>query len=338
MSLCRLRGLITAPLCRAECEGGPHHKAECVMLQQAGTRIDITDLTNTNIFYTAILPLRMWSTRRHQPQVWDRINFLQEEKENQLAGAEMFTEVADYIRTQLGITDITTEEVLRLTGIKAVNAASLSQVGVEGVALYGVYPLMNSYCYCNTMYHIDPASKVMKVRAKTAIKAGEEISTRYVVPSMEQPGRLQHIWRAWGFICSCMRCSSPSELGSMYSGVRCSQCSSGYWLPASSGQLDCVWECNDCSATTDQDYIQHILAKCRVIRDRAASEDVEQGEALLCTLSQYLHPNHGLCVEQKSKLVVNYSKLTVKPASILDRQLQLATEVGDTLRSQNVNF
>merc|ERR1719471_300741 len=148
---------------------------------------------------------------------------------------------------------------------------------------------------------------------------------------MEQPGRLQHIWRAWGFICSCRRCSSPSELGSMYSGVRCSQCSSGYWLPASSGQLDCAWECNDCSATTDQDYIQHILAKCRVLRDRAASEDVEQGEALLSTLCQYLHPNHGLCVEQKSRLVVNYSKLSVKPASILYRQLQLATEVIEVM-------
>ena len=206
--------LCSAPLCSTPaCQQGPHHRAECEMLQQAGTRLDITDFSTNNMFYTCILPLRMWSTRRHQPAVWDKINFLQEEKENQLAGAEMFTEVADYIQTKLGITDINTEEVLRLTGIKAVNAASLSQVGVEGVALYGVYPLMNSYCYCNTMYHIDPATKVMKVRAKTAIRAGEEITTRYVVPSMEQPARLQHIWRAWGFICSCVRCQSPSELG-----------------------------------------------------------------------------------------------------------------------------
>ena len=104
-------------------------------------------------------------------------------------------------------------EIARLSGIKAVNACSLAQCGLEGTALYPVYPLMNSYCYCNTMYHIDPATKVMKVRAKTAIKAGEEITTRYVVPSMEQPARLQHIWRAWGFICSCVRCQSPSELG-----------------------------------------------------------------------------------------------------------------------------
>ena len=185
--------------------------------------MNITDFTTNHKFYTCILLLRMWSSKQHQPQVWDRINFLQEEKEDQLAGAKMFAEVADYIQTSLGIRDITTEEVLRLTGIKAVNAIDLSQTGVDGVALYGVYPLMNSYCYCNTMYHIDPVSKVMKVRAKTAIKEGEEITTRYVVPSMEQPGRLEHVWRAWGFICSCVRCQSPSELGEC-PGVKYNKC------------------------------------------------------------------------------------------------------------------
>ena len=230
--------LCSAPLCaRPECQHGPNHLAECLLLQEAGTRLEIRDYEANNIFYSAVLPLRMWSTRQSDSLLWAKINFLQEEKEDQLAGAQMFTEVADYIHTRLGVAGLSTEEVLRLTGIKAVNAIDLSQVGVEGTALYGVYPLMNSYCYCNTMYHIDPATKVMKVRAKTAIKAGEEITTRYVVPSMEQPARLEHIWRVWGFICSCARCQSASELGSMYSGVRCSQCQAGHWLPSTSDQL-----------------------------------------------------------------------------------------------------
>ena len=320
--------LCSAPLCgRAECEGGPNHEAECRLLQGAGTRLHIKDYSATNIFYSAVLPLRMWSTRDRDSMLWAKINFLQEEKEDQLAGARMFTDVADYIHTRLGLTEIRTEEVLRLTGIKAVNAIDLSQVGVEGTALYGVYPLMNSYCYCNTMYHIDPATKVMKVRAKTAIKAGEEITTRYVVPSMEQPARLEHIWRVWGFICSCARCQSASELGSFYSGVKCGGCQAGTFLPSTSDRLGSDWTCGDCGASTSEENILNILARCRAIRDRLESQDPAQGEDLLTQLANYLHPNHGLCVEQKAKLVVNYSKLTDKPAAVLDRQLQLATDV-----------
>ena len=125
--------------------------------------------------------------------------------------------------------------------------------------------------------------------------------------------------------------SNSSVAGSMYSGVVCSQCSSGHLLPASSGQLDCGWECGQCGAGTDQDNILHILAKCRLLIDRTASEDVQQGEELLQSLVKYLHPNHSFCVEQKSKLVVSYSKLVIKPISVLDRQLQLATEVIDVM-------
>ena len=97
-------------------------------------------------------------------------------------------------------------EIARLSGIKAVNACSLAQCGLEGTALYPVYPLMNSYCYCNTMYTIHPDTKLMEVRAKVNIRRGEEITTRYVLPSMEQPTRLEHIYKSWGFICSCARC------------------------------------------------------------------------------------------------------------------------------------
>ena len=43
------------------------------------------------------------------------------------------------------------------------------------------------------------------MRAQRAIGRGEEISTRYIVPTMEQPARLAYIHRTWGFVCSCAR-------------------------------------------------------------------------------------------------------------------------------------
>ena len=65
-------------------------------------------------------------------------------------------------------------EIARLSGIKAVNACSLAQCGLEGTALYPVYPLMNSYCYCNTMYTIHPDTKV------TGTAGYLDISTQYL--------------------------------------------------------------------------------------------------------------------------------------------------------------
>lgn len=65
---------------------------------------------------------------------------------------------------------------------------------------------MNSYCYCNTMYTIHPETKMMEVRAQRNIARGEEISTRYILPCLEQPARLETIHKAWGFICTCDRC------------------------------------------------------------------------------------------------------------------------------------
>ena len=103
--------------------------------------------------------------------------------------------------------------------------------------IYSVYPLMNNHCYCNTIYTIKPDTKVMEVRAQRSIKTGEEVSTRYVLPSMEQPTRLEYIKKVWDFICRCDRCQSPSELGSMFSGLKCGLCLQGYCLPGRAGEL-----------------------------------------------------------------------------------------------------
>ena len=86
----------------------------------------------------------------------------------------IWREVADYIRDTLGVAELPAAEIARLSGIKAVNACSLAQCGLEGTALYPVYPLMNSYCYCNTMYTIHPHTKV------TGTPGYLDISSKYL--------------------------------------------------------------------------------------------------------------------------------------------------------------
>merc|ERR1711981_554639 len=84
---------------------------------------------------------------------------------------------------------------------------------------------MNSHCFCNTRCEINPETFVMEVRAKMAIQQDEEITTRYVDPWEGQPSRQLKIGRNWNFICNCLRCKDPSDLGTYFSAIVCPNCS-----------------------------------------------------------------------------------------------------------------
>ena len=109
----------SAPLCDT-CLGGEikYHVAECHMLSEAGIKLDISDYDENHIFYATILHLRMWRTRQTGSDTWKRINFLQEESNQEYLQQKIWEEVGDYIHKTLNINDISTEEVRRLSGIK----------------------------------------------------------------------------------------------------------------------------------------------------------------------------------------------------------------------------
>lgn len=321
----------SAPMCSTCVTCPTHHVAECELLQAAGTRLDIKDLTENNILYACIMPLRMWRTQEKDTTAWSKINFLQEDHSEAFCSQTIWREVADYIHDTLGIKAISRDEITRLSGIKEVNACSLTQSNDRaGTALYGVYPLMNSYCYCNTMYIINPDTRLMELRASRSIQEGEEITTRYVMPSMEQPARQEHIMKAWGFTCSCARCESPSELGSHYSSVRCGQCDHGYCQPLHVGVLGSDWGCDTCSHVVGQEHVMATLARCRAAMARAGG-DLDKCEQCLATLEQHLHANHGFCVQMKTTMVSAYDRIIDKSRDQLDRQLQLAEDVLEVM-------
>ena len=88
------------------------------MLSEAGIKLDISDYDKNHIFYATILHLRMWRTRQTGSDTWKRINFLQEESNQEYLQQKIWEEVGDYIHKTLNINDISTEEVRRLSGIK----------------------------------------------------------------------------------------------------------------------------------------------------------------------------------------------------------------------------
>ena len=126
---------------------------------------------------------------------------------------------------------------------------------------------------------IDPASFTIEVRAQIEIKENEEITTRYFGPWEGQPSRQLKIQQKWNFICNCLRCRDPSDLGTYFSAIKCLNCSGhtlgnqeylnqscnvastqcGYILPMDGEVLGGTWECNSCGEKKNVSEIEHIL-------------------------------------------------------------------------------
>ena len=123
----------------------------------------------------------------------------------------------------------------------------------------------------------------MEVRAKMAIQQGEEITTRYVDPWEGQPSRQLKIARNWNFICNCLRCKDPSDLGTYFSAIVCQKCANyissnercetkssayignaisnnhGYLLPIDCQYIETHWQCMNCEEKKSVRDIEDLL-------------------------------------------------------------------------------
>ena len=82
----------------------------------------------------------------------------------------------------------------------------------RGAGLFPVYAMMNTSCRNNTRSTVMEDHKV-EIRAKTRIRAGEEITNEYLKPESSTLLRRSIINTKWFFYCSCPRCLDPTELG-----------------------------------------------------------------------------------------------------------------------------
>ena len=204
---------------------------------------------------------------------------------------------------------------------------SLSQCDTEGTVIYPTYPMMNHSCACNTMYTISPTSRVIEVRAKRRIAMGEEISTRYIPPTKEQPSRSEYLSDVWGFRCTCPRCQSPGELGSHVSSLRCDKCDEGHCGPVMDTCDGVTWPCDTCHELMTDPEARARLARVRAMMGKMDRDSVEAMEAALTEARLFVHKNHSYCVQIKTDLVSRLARVKDKSPQQADRQLVLAEEI-----------
>ena len=79
--------------------------------------------------------------------------------------------------------EFTNQEIQRMIGILRTNGMKLepqgNKNGIQGVALYPIYCLINHACYNNSNYVKFPDHH-LEVRSQLPIKEGEQIYTRYI--------------------------------------------------------------------------------------------------------------------------------------------------------------
>jgi hypothetical protein len=154
-------------------------------------------------------------------------------------------------------------------------------------------------CISNTHHSITDDNRMI-VRNTIPIKKGEMITTTYTHTLDGTLDRRKHIKEAKLFDCMCERCSSPTELETYFSAVKCTNCPTGYVIPKDSLNPESIWICQKCSDPMFIDEVQDLTEKIKEeiqSAQKIMDDCIPQLEILFRKYSGVkLHPQHNLIV------------------------------------------
>ncbi|XP_058834417.1 SET domain-containing protein SmydA-8-like [Topomyia yanbarensis] len=330
-----------APLCY-DCIG--HNESECNFYRKSN--LDINFLFNHFNVVTAVRCLLLFGTNRAKydemlnmeahleerkaSEIWD---ILEKYVVRPLLDNEAFEKNADGL-------EVTGELIQRICGILDVNAFEIrgseeQQHGVINLAR-GLYPktaLMTHNCVTNTLISVDGQSCV-RLYTTVPVRKGELIYYNYTRCLFGTFERRAHLRKGKYFICSCMRCEDPTELGTHLSSVTCTECKEGL---CSYNSKESKWECNKCSNQLNRDYVKMVFTSAR--NDAmACSFDIDDLERVITKHSTTLNPRNSLVLEVKQTLAGELRSICQSahssnvPQKILERKLELCAEMLQILR------
>ena len=235
--------------------------------------------------------------RKMNPKGYEKIMMLKDHLEErndkfQHVGIQMLN-VVMLLQEACSEPQFTNQEIQRMIGILRTNGMKLlphgTKAGIQGVALYPIYCLINHACINNTNYVKYPDYH-LEVRSQLPIKKGEEIYTRYISSTIGNMKVIFHfvifapnyfisfiisfifkryftgnfrrredIRKYWFFDCGCNRCSDRTEFGTNMSAVLCLKCKKGYLLPLDPLEYRSDWTCDNCQTLTKYEMIDEII-------------------------------------------------------------------------------
>merc|ERR1719282_1864135 len=122
--------------------------------------------------------------------------------------------------------------------------------------------------------------------------------------------RQLHLAETKYFVCSCPRCADPTELGTMFSSIRCPQCTAenGYLVPTVPGHCELVdtamadWRCVTCAKTQTAKFVNAVTQSIGEELVSLEKGSIEACQSFIRKHSQNLHPNHYYLMDIKLAL------------------------------------
>uniref|UniRef100_A0A182W898 SET domain-containing protein n=1 Tax=Anopheles minimus TaxID=112268 RepID=A0A182W898_9DIPT len=229
---------LRAPLCR-ECSR--HDAVECDFYEHA------PNLGKNFLFdhFNIITPIRCLLLYRSDRQKYDELLAMESHCDSR-RGTEIWLIHEQYVVEpmlyeeafqQIDDLVVTAELLQRICGVLDVNTFEIrGNMDSQGVQMNnlarGLYPrtsLMTHNCQTNTLIAVDGMSK-LRLYASIAIKAGELLYYNYTRVLFSTFERQTHLRKGKYFVCSCARCSDPTELGTHLSSLKCTACADGFSL------------------------------------------------------------------------------------------------------------
>jgi len=303
-------------MCNATCAKAQCHEGECNLTQIRGSPIQMP----AGIFnkpypvYEVITILRCLYLKQTCEAKWKKLKELEPHEEARKKNGKYDRDAATMVRVireflKIPETTFTTQEILDVCGILNVNAHEVPVTPTPTQALYANISILEHSCINNASKHFDGDNRVV-IRAAINIKKGEHISINYSDPMWGTANRQLHLAETKYFVCSCPRCSDPTELGTMFSSIRCPQCTNenGYLVASMPGHPELVesamadWTCVCCSATQTSKFVSAVTQSIGEELVSLEKGSIEACQSFIKKHSQNLHPNHYYLMDIKLAL------------------------------------
>ncbi|XP_023337402.1 protein msta [Eurytemora carolleeae] len=333
------------PMCSQKCEYSSLHRAECKIFSSAGVKPtslrrrgekrEEEEKIEEHPMYECITPLRVCLSMVYRPHNWEVVKKMEthrsarELEENSLHNQHnVVSFLLKYTKLQEQIDNISGDDILRSSDVLDVNAFEIR--GVDGISLRGLYPLtamMNSSCSPNTQNSIDN-NFTCRVRAVQDIKKGEEICDTYTSTLSNTIYRQKHLLKSKYFLCSCPRCSDPSELGSDFSSIKCRRnpCD-GFMLNSNPLNTTSPFRCGKCGFEKERKEIE---SEQEFWEEKIENSlrDITTQEELLRDISILYHPNHNMCIDIMFNLIPLYG---AKQSELLEVEAERKEKICESI-------
>ncbi|KAK7073041.1 hypothetical protein SK128_003472 [Halocaridina rubra] len=308
------------PLCSAKCEKMGYHPMECQFYADSGYIPCASDFTEDQYVYEATLSLRCFCLSIYEPDKWKTLMAMESHNDPR-RGTELWereeANVVNFLKEKVKVS-ADPELLHTITGILDVNCHEVRSTlpgTKDEYRVRGVYPLcamMSHFCSNNT-HHTLMDDMTMVVMASRPIKKGEQITATYTHILSATTERRKHLKFGKFFDCVCDRCKDPTELGTYFGALRCSQ-------PGCGGNVLCTdpvcitndapWKCDRCRHQIPAETVER-LNKIVYYELRQHEEgDIAALENIFKKYQFVFHPQHFHLIGVKHTLSQVYGRVS----------------------------